>query len=192
MACRLFGVKPLSNPMLGYNWIKYTLVMTPRNIHYPQKPTPTPTPTSLHPQCCLLCVAAFGRHWSNHYLNRWQLLANHTPRARLQWKSVETTHFQLKKLHLKCSPVIVLLHNGFSPGGEQPEQRVLAHTSRCDNQLPVVWQYFKISLLSQTWSYYNLGCITDVSNATMRVYGAWIKRRCLLCSKTYNTMSNRL
>ena len=40
---------------------------------------------------------------------------------------------------------MVLFHNDFSLGGEQPEQRILAY----NNQLPVILQYFTNSATMQ-------------------------------------------
>ena len=60
----------------------------------------------------------------------------------------------------------------------------------------------QILLLYKTWGYYNKfyswwyiklgGILLICQNTTTSVYGAWIKRCCILCSKTYCTMSNRV
>ena len=62
-----------------------------------------------------------------------------------------------------------------------------------NNPLVVVEQYFtniaaiqNMAVLQQIWLYEII--VTDVLNATMRVNGAWIKRYCISCSKTYNTL----
>ena len=65
-----------------------------------------------------------------------------------------------------------------------------------NNQLPVVKQYFtniavvqNMAVLKQIWLLEIIrGILLMCQNTTMRVYGAWNKRYCVLCSKTYNTL----
>ena len=69
-----------------------------------------------------------------------------------------------------------------------------------NNQLPVVYQYFtninaiqNKGVLQQIWlQEFFGGILLMCQNTTMRVCGAWIKTRYVLCSKTINTFSNVL
>ena len=62
--------------------------------------------------------------------------------------------------------------------------------------LLVVYQYItniaaiqNMAVLQQIWLYKIIGgTLSMFQNTTMWVNGAWIKRYCVLCSKTYNTM----
>ena len=46
-----------------------------------------------------------------------------------------------------------------------------------------------MGVLKQVWLYKIYGGVLLIyQNTTMRVNGAWIKRYCVLCSKTYNTL----
>ena len=46
-----------------------------------------------------------------------------------------------------------------------------------------------MSVLQQIWLYKIIGgTLPMCQNTTMQVYGAWIKRYSVLCSKTYNTL----
>ena len=48
-----------------------------------------------------------------------------------------------------------------------------------------------MGVLQQIWTYRIYGGILLIcQNAIMRVYGTWIKRYCVLCSKTYSTSSS--
>ena len=78
-----------------------------------------------------------------------------------------------------------------SPSGEQPEQRVLAHT---------LWQptsgyitiFHKYCCSCKTWGYKNKfdeilgGILLVYQNTTIRIYGAWVKIWCVLGSKTFH------
>ena len=65
-----------------------------------------------------------------------------------------------------------------------------------DNPLPVVKQYFtniaaiqNVTVFQQIWLYEIIeSTLPMCQNTTMRVYGAWNKIYCVLCSKTYNTL----
>ena len=115
----------------------------------------------------------------------------------LKNKTLFSTHFMI--LHNFCflflnwrQVVIVPFHKDFSPSVEQLEHSKLAHNS----PLTVVKQYFtniaaiqNVSVLQQIWLYEIIGdTLPMCQNTTMRVNGAWIKRYCVLCSKTYNTL----
>ena len=88
---------------------------------------------------------------------------------------------------------IVLFDNNFSPNGEQPERSGLAHTlwqpiSGCIAIFNKCCCFTKHGVLKQIWLYKILGSMLLIcQNITMSVYGAWIKRCCVLCSKTYVT-----
>ena len=77
--------------------------------------------------------------------------------------------------------LIVPFHKDFSPSGEQPEQHEQYFTNIAAIQ--------NMGVLKQIWLYEIYGGILLIcQNTTMRVNGAWTKRYCGLCSKTYNTL----
>ena len=90
----------------------------------------------------------------------------------------------------QCVP----FHNDTPLNGEHPEQRELAHTlwQPTDGCRAIFHKYFcyakhediMINLtLRNLWGHIPRIC----QNTTMQVYGAWIKRYCILCSKAYCT-----
>ena len=67
-----------------------------------------------------------------------------------------------------------------------------------NNQLPTVQQHFTNIAVIKNVGVFQLiwvceihgGMLLMCKNTTMRVYGAWIKRYCVLCSKTYSSSSS--
>ena len=97
-------------------------------------------------------------------------------KKRINWPNSPTSHY-------------------FFPSVEQPRHRKFAHmlsqtTDSCRANFPKYCCYTKHRGITRNLTQRNLWvCITDTvcQNTTMRVYGAWIKRYCDLCSKTYST-----
>ena len=88
---------------------------------------------------------------------------------------------------------IVLFHNSFYPGGEQPERRIFAYQSEqptacCRvifHEYPCYVKHGRIITNLPLWNFWGMFLICQ-SN-TMRVYGAWIRTYFVLCSKTCGT-----
>ena len=84
----------------------------------------------------------------------------------------------------------------FSPGGKQPEQRVLVHkseqpTAGCIAIFHKCCCYIKHGVIITNLTQWNpLGHVTYMPKAMVRVYGAWIRIYYVLCSKTHSTFGD--
>ena len=89
--------------------------------------------------------------------------------------------------------VRVPFHKHFFPSGEQLEHHKLAHellqpTASCIEIFYKYCCYTKCGGITNFTLRNHWGTLPMCRNTTMQVNEAWIKKCCMLCSKTYNTL----
>ena len=108
--------------------------------------------------------------------------------AIVQWyvMSCYNRRLVIRRCHCIRDKASIVLFRNISSSGEQPEQRVIAHTLwQSTSGWIAIFNKYCCFIIHEGTIEKNLTLLnpcTDVSNATMWVYEAWIKRCCVLCS----------
>ena len=89
---------------------------------------------------------------------------------------------------LGLNELIVPSHNDISPSVDQTKHLLLAHswviTTSCRLYFTNIAVVQNVAVSKQIWVFeVVVGMLLVYQNTTMRLYGAWIKRYCISCSK---------